>query len=83
MPDLTILLDVNVEIGLQRKTQDGSEWNRLDAYTVDFHERVRAGYLEMAKADPRRWVVVDASQEWNRVQHDLQAVILKRLSLQV
>src|SRR5512139_2124138 len=34
-PDLTILLDVDVEIGLQRKTREGKEWNRLDAYTLD------------------------------------------------
>lgn len=42
IPDLTILLDVDVEIGLKRK-QKADEWNRLDAYTVDFHRRVRAG----------------------------------------
>jgi dTMP kinase len=78
-PDLTVLLDLDVELGLKRKTQDGSEWNRLDAYTVDFHRRVRAGYLEMVSAEPRRWVVVDASQEWTRVQAALQDVILSRL----
>jgi dTMP kinase len=52
IPDLTILLDVDVEVGLKRKTQNGSEWNRLDAYTVDFHKRVRLGYLEMAGSEP-------------------------------
>jgi len=40
------------------------EWNRLDAYTVEFHERVRTGYLELAKQEPDRWVVVDAAQPW-------------------
>jgi dTMP kinase len=80
VPDLTVLLDVDVELGLRRKTQDGSEWNRLDAYTIDFHGRVRAGYLEMVKAEPRRWVVVDASEEWQRVQAALQKVVLARLS---
>ena len=79
IPDLTILLDVDVEVGLKRKTQDGSEWNRLDAYTIDFHRRVRAGYLEMAQSEPHRWVVVDAGQEWNRVQAALQEVVLGRL----
>lgn len=82
VPDLTVLLDVDVELGLRRKTQDGSEWNRLDAYTVDFHQRVRAGYLEMVKAEPRRWVVVDASPEWQRVQEALRKVVLARLSAQ-
>src|SRR5512138_1522622 len=67
-PDLTILLDVDVELGLKRKTQDGKEWNRLDAYTIEFHQRVRSGYLEMARAEPRRWAVIDAGQDWEPVQ---------------
>ena len=79
-PDLTVLLDVDVEIGLQRKTREGKEWNRLDAYTLDFHRRVRAGYLELARAEPRRWVVIDAGQEWERVQQELREEILKRLA---
>ena len=79
-PDLTILLDVDVEMGLKRKTQNGTEWNRLDAYTIDFHKRVRAGYLEMAKAEPQRWMVIDAGQEWDQVQDELRKVILARLS---
>ena len=79
VPDLTILLDLDVELGLQRKTQDGSEWNRLDAYTLDFHKRVRAGYLKMVEVEPKRWVVVDASQEWPRVQESLQQAVVGRL----
>ncbi len=77
-PALTVLLDVDVEIGLQRK-QKGKEWNRLDAYTVEFHQRVRAGYLEMAQQETERWVVVDASQPWKAVQEDLKKVILRRI----
>ena len=79
VPDLTILLDVDIETGLKRKTQNGSEWNRLDAYTVEFHQRVRQGYLQMAKAEPKRWVVVDAGREWREVQEELRQMIVKRL----
>jgi dTMP kinase len=78
VPDLTILLDVDVEIGLKRK-QKADEWNRLDAYTVDFHRRVRAGYLEMVKQEPVRWRVVDASREWKSVQEELRRVISNRV----
>ncbi len=78
VPDLTILLDVDVEIGLKRKKK-ADEWNRLDAYTVEFHQRVRAGYLEIVKQEPGRWVVVDAGQEWERVQDELRKVFLERL----
>jgi len=65
-PDLTVYLDLSVELGIERKlsahaTQAG-EWNRLDRQTLDFHRRVRQGYLKMAKAEPGRWLVVDATQ---------------------
>jgi len=78
VPDLTILLDLDVELGLKRKTK-ADEWNRLDAYTVDFHKRVRAGYLELVKQKPRRWAVIDASRAWDMVQADLRKVIEQRL----
>src|SRR5512143_551286 len=78
-PDLTILLDVDIEAGLKRKTQNGSEWNRLDAYTLEFHQRVRKGYLEMARAEPHRWVLIDAGREWPEVQDELRQVVLKAL----
>src|SRR5512138_636025 len=82
VPDLTVLLDVDVEAGLRRKTQNGSEWNRLDAYTLEFHQRVRRGYLEMAKAEPQRWVVIDAGREWRTVQQELRRAVVDRLSKQ-
>ena len=78
-PDLTILLDLDVEIGLGRKRKD-NEWNRLDAYTVEFHQRVRKGYHEMVKAEPNRWVVVNAEEAWQSVQEELRRVILKALT---
>ena len=78
VPDLTVLLDVDVEEGLRRKKKD-NEWNRLDAYTVEFHQRVRAGYSEMVKQEPNRWVVVNAGQKWEEVQDELRLVILGRL----
>ena len=78
-PDLTILLDLDVEIGLGRKGKQ-DEWNRLDAFTVDFHQRVRAGYHDLLALEPVRWSVVDASQPWEVVQADLRTVILKSLA---
>ncbi len=78
VPDLTILLDIDVEAGLKRK-QKADEWNRLDAYTVDFHQRVRAGYLQMVQQEPARWVVVDASRDWQSVQDALRKVIAAQL----
>ncbi len=79
VPDLTILLDVDVEVGLKRKMTNETEWNRLDAYTLEFHRNVRAGYLEMAREEPKRWVVVDAGQVWEKVQESLRVCILEKL----
>jgi dTMP kinase len=79
-PDLTILLDLDVEVGLGRKRK-ADEWNRLDAYTVEFHQRVRAGYLEMVKQEPARWVVIDAGKAWDEVQNNLRKVILESLTV--
>ena len=75
VPDLSVLLDVDVEIGIGRKTKS-QEWNRLDAYTLEFHQRVRAGYLQMVKQEPKRWVVVDAGKTWDDVQSNLRQVIM-------
>jgi len=77
-PDLTLLLDVDVEIGLRRKELKG-EWNRLDAYNLDFHQRVRRGYLNLAQAEPERWVIIDASQEPGKVQEELRRMVGDRL----
>lgn len=81
-PDLTLLLDVDIEVGLKRKL-DASEWNRLDAYDLDFHRRVRQGYHEMALAEPNRWIVIDAGQPPDVVQAALQEVVLERLKVGV
>ena len=78
VPDLTVLLDVDIEEGLKRKKKD-NEWNRLDAYTVEFHQRVKKGYHQMVKMEPNRWVVVDAGQAWDSVQEQLKKVVLDKL----
>lgn len=80
MPDLTVLLDLDVEVGLARK-KDDKDWNRMDAKTVEFHKRVRAGYLEMVKAEPNRWVVVNSDQKWEVVQEELKRVIVEKLKV--
>lgn len=78
-PDLTLLLDVPVREGFERKWDNASEWNRLDAYAEAFHERVRQGYLSLAKEEPDRWVIIDASQSKSEVQQAMRAAIIARL----
>jgi len=77
-PDLTLLLDVDVEVGLKRRASAG-DWNRLDAYAVAFHKRVREGYHQLAKQEPERWVIVDAGQPFDDVQSDIRKIVLDYL----
>lgn len=79
-PDLTILLDIDVEVGLQRRKQGGN-WNRLDAYDLAFHQRVRQGYHQLARAEPERWVEIDASQPPKKVQLAMRRVVAERLHI--
>jgi dTMP kinase len=79
-PDLTFLLDVDPEVGLRRRQVGGGEWNRLDAYQLQYHQRVRLGYLKMAAAEPLRWRIIDASQPPDMVKSKIQEDLLLFLS---
>lgn len=62
-PDLTILFDIQPELGLERISKNSNrEVNRLDLEKLDFHKKVREGFLELAKKYPERFYIVDASQ---------------------
>lgn len=70
-PDLTILLDISVEEGLQRRADSGTS-NRLDMEDTDFHQKVRDAYLQLAKEDAKqRWVVIDASKSIDEVDEEI------------
>jgi dTMP kinase len=78
-PDLTIYLDLPVEQGLERKrqalSQRSGEWNRLDQEDVEFHQRVRQGYLELAAAEPERWLLVDARPSVAEIQRKIREAV--------
>ena len=74
VPDLTLLLDLDVEQGLRRR-ESGGNWNRLDAYDPDFHRRVREGYRKLANAEPERWVVIDASLDAAAVELAIRGAV--------
>ncbi len=81
MPTLTLLLDLDVEAGLARRRDQNEEMNRLDLETVEFHRRVRAGYLALATADPARWVCIDAGRPAAAVHADLCRVVAGRMGI--
>jgi dTMP kinase len=80
-PDLTLLLDIDVEHGLARRTGSGLEMNRLDLEAVDFHQRVRQGYQQLAAEEPGRWVVIDADRPVEAVQQSLRKAVEARLEI--
>ena len=78
VPDLTILLDVPPDIGIGRKSGEGV--NRFEStFDLAFHERVRAGYLAMAAAEPGRYRVIDSSRPLDRVAPEVIAAVLPSL----
>jgi dTMP kinase len=82
LPDWILLLDLPVEVGLERRRSSGGEWNRLDAYEVAFHQRVREGYLAMAREEPGRWCLIQAAgtpdQVWEEIRQKLEAWLDRR-----
>ena len=77
-PDITFLLDLSPKIGLARAwkqlddgTRSGTE-SRFEEETISFHEKVRAGYLELARRQPERIKVVDATRDEKQVQADIR-----------
>jgi len=73
-PDLTILLDVSIEIGMKRASER-SEPDRIEQEKNNFFESVRQTYLQMAKTFPQRYRVIDASQTLEQVQKDIATVL--------
>ena len=78
-PDLTLYLDIMPEEGLERRQLGGGEWNRLDAEALEFHQRVRSGYLELIEQEPERWIAVDADRAVEEVQAEIRVMVRERL----
>lgn len=79
-PDLTLLFDIDPEIGLARIASDCSrEVNRLDEETLSFHRKVREGYLLLAEKYPQRIVTIDASRPLEEVAEQTYRIIKERL----
>jgi dTMP kinase len=68
VPDVTLLFDLAPEQGLARRSAAGADLNRIDRESAEFHARVRARYLELAAAEPGRWVVLDAAEAPARLE---------------
>jgi dTMP kinase len=74
VPDLTLLFDLPVEIGLARR-QAAGDVNRLDAAGLEFHRDVRRGYRQLAEAEPARWRIIDATRPLAEVRAETVSIV--------
>ena len=79
VPDLTLLFDVPPQLGLARRGRAAGAPNRLDLESEAFHTRVRECYLEMARAEPARFLVLDAAQSPEALEARVWAAVSARL----
>jgi dTMP kinase len=85
-PDLTVLLDCPVETGLGRavariNSTAGDKEERFERESLQFHQRVRNGYLRLAEEEPERFVVIDGSQPEDATEEAIAAAVLSRLTM--
>ncbi len=76
-PDLTFYVDVPVDVGLARRHR--GETNRLDQKDLEYHARVREGFLKMAREEPQRWIVIDGTRSVDQVQQEIRSRLEARL----
>ena len=80
LPDLTVLLDLSAENGRQRIASTRDTYDRLEAEKSDFHERVRDSFLALAAAEPRRFLVLDATDPVETIAQAIQARVVTLLA---
>ena len=79
LPDLTILLDLDAAAAAERRNKTGEAPDRLEREKIEFFEAVRQAFLDMAKAEPNRWLVVDARQSVDEMQTQIRARVSQLL----
>ncbi len=85
-PDLTLFLDIDPAAGAARRRQAslfGEEFSRIDQLELEFHQRVRRGYHDLMRAQPERWLRIDAEQPADQVTGSVLAALAERLRLPV
>ena len=75
-PNLTIVLDLPISVGLTRRRADRGEQNRLDRETERFHRKVRRGFLTLAAEEPGRMMIVNANRPVQAIQDELTEIVL-------
>ena len=80
VPDLTIVLDVPVKVGRERTRRRRRALDRLELEDFEFHQRVREGYLTIAKEEPHRVRVIDSEQNFKLVRDEIRELVTRRIT---
>lgn len=80
-PDLTLILDIDPAVGLKRAAERKGGEGRFESMDIDFHHRIRTGFLSIAKREPERCIVLDAAQDKNVLHKQIVSAINQRLGL--
>jgi dTMP kinase len=80
-PDLTLVLDLDVKVGLERALARGLSENRFEKFGADFHEKLRQSFLDIAKRNPERCRVIDASGTEDQVAETILTAVSRRFDL--
>ena len=80
VPDLTIVLDVPVKVGLGRARRRRRSMDRLEIENLEFHQRVREGYLAIAKEEPHRVVVINSLRNPKRVHNEIRKLVKRHIT---
>ena len=78
LPDLTILIDLPVELSIRRRTDMP---DRFESEAIEFHEKVREGYLSLAESSPETWAVIDGSGSLDQVSSLVDEAVVNHLGL--
>ncbi|MEY4418633.1 MAG: hypothetical protein RIQ88_1071, partial [Actinomycetota bacterium] len=73
LPDLTVLLDLPAQVARSRREGTGVAPDRLESEKIEFFERARQAYLELAKAEPNRFLVINAADDVDKLQSQIRA----------
>ena len=74
-PDVTFVLDIDPKVGLKRSLDRSNQENRFESYNIDFHNKIRSAFLEIAKKNKKRCVVIDASLNEQEINNLIITVI--------
>ena len=74
-PDVTFVLDIDPKVGLKRSLDRSNQENRFESYNIDFHNKIRSAFLEIAKKNKNRCVVIDASLNEQKINNLIITII--------